>query len=101
MLDDTIHKHLDQMDALKEQIDKEVDEVLAKIDIDELIDDPEGYLLGVVEAVKEDIVDKFAEKAVSLGEEVAKAIEKKDEIIVDESSNPEKNKELLDDKSRS
>jgi hypothetical protein len=28
-------------------------------------------------------------------------IEKKDEIIVDESSNPEKNKELLDDKSRS
>ena len=98
MLDNTIHKHLDQMDALKEQIDKEVDDVLAKIDIDELIDDPEGYLLGVVEAVKEDIVDKFAEKAVKLGEQFGKAINSKDEIVIDESTNPRKNKELVDDK---
>jgi hypothetical protein len=88
------------MDEMKAEIDAGVDAIIAKIDIDDLISDPEGYLLGIVEAVKEDIVDKLAERAINAGEALAKSIEKKDEIVIDESGDPQKNKELVDDKSR-
>ena len=95
MLDKTLHKHLDVMDGMEAKIDAEIDAIMSKIDIDEVINDPEGVMLAVVEAVKEDIVDQMAEDALVAGEDLAKAIEKKDEIIVDESNNPNKNAELV------
>jgi hypothetical protein len=52
----------------------------------------------MAEVIKQEIVDPNAEKAVILGEQVGKAIDKKDEILVDESTDPQKNKELVDGK---
>ena len=95
MLDAIIHKHLDKMDAIKEEINAKVDEIISQIDIDELINDPEGTLLAMAEVIKQEVVDPNAEKAVMLGEQVGKAIDKKDEILVDESNDPQKNKELV------
>ena len=95
-MDNTIHKHLDQMDALREKINKEIDEKISLIDIGDLINDPNEYLAALVESVKEDIIDQRVEEAMNLGEKFAKDIEKKDEIIVDDSSNPRKNNELVD-----
>jgi hypothetical protein len=84
------------MDALREKINKEIDEKISLIDIGDLINDPNEYLAALVESVKEDIIDQRVEEAMNLGEKFAKDIEKKDEIIVDDSSNPRKNNELVD-----
>lgn len=100
VLDSVLNKHLDQMDALKAEADKAIDEVLSKIEIDELMDDPQAYLLAITEAIKEEVAFRMVEKAVDAGEALVKGIDKKDEIEVDGSADPKKNQELADDKSR-
>jgi len=97
MLDKVIHKHLDKMDEMKSEIIKQVDDAVDNTDIQELMQDPEAYMLAFAEMIKTDIIDPMAERAVKLGEAVAKAIDKKDEIIIDNSDNPDINRDILDD----
>jgi hypothetical protein len=92
MLDDVVHKHLDEMDAMKAEIVKSVDKIIDGIDIEELMNDPEGYLLELVDFIKEEVMDPLSHKALQSGEDFAKAIESKDEIIVDDSKDPHENK---------
>jgi hypothetical protein len=100
MLDKTIHKHLDQMDAFQEEADAGIEKVMKNIDIDDLMDDPDAYLKNVIESVKSDVVDKMAERVVMAGRSFVNAVDKKDEIVVDDSQDPQKNKELVDGQGR-
>jgi hypothetical protein len=94
MLDKIIHKHLDAMDEIERDIDEAIDEVFDSIDIKILISDPEQYLDEVVSTVKQMIEENYLERAVKLGDKLYEDVTKKEEIVVDDSTNPRKNEAL-------
>jgi len=103
MLDKSLHLHLDLMDSIEADIDKEIEKIYNALDIDEIIADPEGEMLIAVQAVKDMIEEKFVKRAVEAGMDLAKIIqdhikENKD-FKISASKDPKLNEDLLDDKS--
>lgn len=95
MLDKILHKHLDEMDKIYDDADKQIDAIINEIDIDELMESPEEYLNEVLDVINDNVINDISDRAMELGEKFAKSIEKKDEIVIDESTNPNKNKDIL------
>lgn len=91
MLDKTIHKHLDEMDKIYKDIDEKIDAIIDEIDIDELMESPSEYLHEVVDEINNNVINDASASAIKAGEAFAKSIEKKDEIVVDDSTNPRVN----------
>jgi hypothetical protein len=93
MLDQIIHKHLNKIDEIKLGVEKDIDSLIKEIDIDDVIENPEEILIYIVDILQELLLDKYAEDAVKSGIELSKAIAKDGEIVVDESKDPNLNKE--------
>ena len=68
-----INKYLDDIDLLKEKIDKDIDELLEEIDIDELIKSPKEYLEELAKQYYEAHIDVL-NKAIQIGEHQANRI---------------------------
>jgi hypothetical protein len=93
MLDKVIHKHLDEMDAIHADIEKDIDALMKEIDVKAIMSDPENALLAIIGIVQNEISVPYIERAVNAGKKLAKAIEKDGEIVVEDTNDPKRNAE--------
>ena len=68
-----ISNYLDKIDLLDEEVDRNADNILNVIDMDKLLEDPEGYLLSLGDAFLKEHIDEI-EKASKEGKKFAKKI---------------------------
>lgn len=96
-MDKLVNSQLDKVDSLEDGINAIIEQEIAKIKIDEVMANPTDALAEVAERVKLIFLDDYANKAVELGMEFGKAINKKIEqdktIKVDMSGDPKANVE--------
>ncbi len=73
-LEQSVHDYLDELDSLSDKAEEDaVKELLQAIDIDELLQDPEGYLLALSDAFLSRHISNI-EKATKAGTEHANKI---------------------------
>ena len=102
MLDKIIHAHLDEMDKIEEDVQKDIDEIISQIDIDEIMNNPLAELTVVIEAVKAVLENEYIPKAITEGKKLSQDIAKSPkDIVVPDTKNPNLNEDLVDDKSGS
>ena len=56
-----VHNYLDKLDGLQEEVIQNADNILDAIDMDDLLDDPEGYLLALGDAFLKEHIDEIQE----------------------------------------
>lgn len=95
-LDKTLHEHLDEMESIEEIIRADIDEIIANIDTDLLLQDPQKALGEVVELVRELMINEYIPMASEQGFNLHDSI-KSMPLKVDPSKDGEKNKELVND----
>ena len=92
-----INTHIDSIEELEAEIDVIIARETAKINIDEIIASPEAALSMVAERIKRIFLDEFADKAVKIGFDFGRMVNKKIEqektIKVVDSNNPNLNAE--------
>lgn len=71
-----INNYLDKIDVLEDEISKNSENILDAINIDELLKDPEGYLLALGDTFLKEHLDEI-EKANKEGKKFADTILKK------------------------
>ena len=71
-----VHNYLDKLDELEDVIKGNADNILDVIDLDELLKDPEGYLLALGDSFLREHMDEI-EQASKEGKKFAEAILKK------------------------
>ena len=71
-----VHDYLDKIDDLQETVIEDADMILSQIDIDELLKDPEGYLMALGDAFLDEHIDEV-EKAHKEGGKFADKVLKK------------------------
>lgn len=71
-----VHNYLDKLDELEDVIKGNADNILGAIDLDELLKDPEGYLLALGDSFLKEHMDEI-EQASKEGKKFAEAILKK------------------------
>ena len=71
-----VHNYLDKLDGLQEEVIQNADNILDAIDMDDLLDDPEGYLLALGDAFLKEHIDEIQE-ADKEGKKFAKKVLKK------------------------
>jgi hypothetical protein len=101
MLDKVVRAHLDQMDALEDDIKKDIDDIFKTIDIDALLSDPHLEVMTIVEAVKHLLIERYIKRAIEQGKDFSKKVEKlKRDIVIQDSNDPKLNEAMANDKSR-
>lgn len=92
MLDKIIIKHLDKMQALEEQAQADIESIFKALDIDEVLDDPEGAMVQVATLVGEMIEIKILDECVKNGIEIAQKIsELERDIKIQKTNDPKIN----------
>ena len=71
-----VHNYLDKLDELEDVIKGNADNILDAIDLDELLKDPEGYLLTLGDSFLKEHMDEI-EQASKEGKKFAEALLKK------------------------
>jgi hypothetical protein len=71
-----VHNYLDKLDGLQEEVIQNADNILDAIDMDDLLNDPEGYLLALGDAFLKEHIDEIQE-ADKEGKKFAKKVLKK------------------------
>jgi hypothetical protein len=56
-----VHNYLDKLDGLREEVIQNADNILDAIDMDDLLNDPEGYLLALGDAFLKEHIDEIQE----------------------------------------
>lgn len=101
MLDKIIRDHIDEMEAIENNIEKEIDELLKGMDVDALMNDPEAAIMEVVNILSERLIQEYIPRAAEKGIEFAKKIqETKKDIVVQDTTNPKVNQGLANDSGR-
>lgn len=95
MLDKVVIKHLDEMDLLEDDIDKDFEAILSEIDIDEIIDDPMNHMMALAEDMQTLLEEKYYDRAVANGITFARQITEDGDIKIDRSKDPNKNEDIL------
>ena len=91
MLDTLIRENLDKQEILEEEVHKEIDTIVSKIDVEALFDDPLEELSRIAEIARASIVSKL-DQAIANGVEFADAVEK-DKVEFVETNDPHLNKD--------
>lgn len=91
MLSNTLHAHVDEMDALEEKMQEDIDKAIAAIDIEALMANPQATMDETIKTIENFLVENYAAEALSIGKRLSVALQKKD-IVIDPSKDPEKNK---------
>lgn len=68
-----ISNYLDKLDLLEEEVNRNADNILNVIDIDKLLEDPEGYLLSLGDAFLKEHIDEI-QKASKEGKKFASKV---------------------------
>ena len=71
-----IHKYLDGIDSLKEDVDKNSEKILKRIDLERLLQDPRKYLKVISKAFYESHSNQLL-SAIDIGRDHAKEIIKR------------------------
>ena len=71
-----VHNYLDEIDGLQQQIIDDSELILDAINIDDLLQDPEGYLIGLGEAFLNEHLDEIKQGAIE-GKKFAENVLKK------------------------
>mgnify|MGYP006441289609 CR=1 FL=1 len=71
-----VHNYLDKLDGLQEEVIQNADNILDAIDMDDLLKNPEGYLLSLGLSFLNEHIDEI-EKGAKQGEKFAKEVLKK------------------------
>ena len=71
-----VHNYLDKLDDLQENVISNAENILPAIDMDDLLKDPEGYLLALSDAFLNEHIDEI-QKAHLEGKKFAQKILKK------------------------
>ena len=98
MLDNKIHNHLDELDAIQELIRQDFELLYSQLDIEELINDPHTTLNDFVDIIKNTMIEKYIPDAVEQGFALSKEIKKLD-VKVDPSLDGNKNEVASSDTS--
>ena len=53
-----MHNYLDRLDDLQDVVTDNSELILEQIDLDKLLQDPEGYLMGLADAFLEEHIDE-------------------------------------------
>ena len=76
-MDKIINAHIDSIDELERQLDIIIEQEISQIDIDTVIKNPREAIAQVVENIKRIFLDEYADKAIELGFDLGRAIQKK------------------------
>ena len=71
-----VHNYLEKLDDLDDEVISNADNILGAIDLDELLNDPEGYLLALGDAFLKEHIDEI-QKADKEGKKFAEKVLKK------------------------
>lgn len=103
MLDKIINKHIDKQEVIENRAEKDIDTLLSALDINAILADPLEALLAVVEELKSLVIEDYAIEAVKNGKEfsdiVTKLKKSGKDIVIEDSDDPNLNKDLNNDKS--
>ena len=61
-----VHNYLDRLDDLQDVVTENSELILEQIDLDKLLQDPEGYFMGLADAFLEEHIDEV-QKAHKMG----------------------------------
>ena len=96
-MDKLINSHIDKLEEIEDAMDSDIEKALSQIDIDAIMENPEVELARITEALKQRFIDEYAPKAVEIGVQFGKSVEKKIDqdktIKVDDSNDPKLNAE--------
>ena len=96
-MDKIINANVDKLEALENDFNADLQELIGDLNIKAIIDNPETVMLQLKEDIKELYLEKYADRAVELGIIFAELIQKKIDtdktIKVDDSNNPNLNEE--------
>lgn len=102
LLDDEIQNHVDKIDEIEEQIDRDIDTLVGSIDIDVVLADPETALMSIVADLEELITTKYnpmvEEEANRFNSVISRMRNTPDDFVIPNSKDPKLNEELDDDK---
>lgn len=94
-MDKVINSNVDSLEEIERQLDIIIKQEISQIDIDAIIANPAEELNRVTNNIKRIFLDEYADKAIELGFDFGKLINKKIEqdktIKVDDSNNPNLN----------
>lgn len=94
-MDKIINKNVDSVEELARQLDIIIEQEVSQIDIDMVMAGAEAELGRVVDNIRRIFLDQYADKAIELGfdfgRQINKRIEQDKEIKVDDSNNPKLN----------
>lgn len=91
MLDKIINDHLDIMDNVEEAIEKDVLDIMLKIDVASIMQNPLAELTEITEAIKKLLEDEYLPKAIEEGVAFSKSIEEDGDIKIQDTNNMELN----------
>ena len=101
-MDKIINSHIDNIEELERQLDGIIEQEYSQISIDAIIALPKEELARVVENIKRIFLDEYADKAIELGFDLGRIIQKKIEqdktIKIDDSQDPKLNDTSKDNK---
>ena len=81
MLDKTIHAHLDKQEKLEIAVEDDIDALIKVVSVKKIIESPEEFLLAIVEEVKNNIKENYAQEAIENGIQFAKDIQETNKKI--------------------
>lgn len=94
-LDKVLIRHLDDQDALEEQIDKDVEDIINQLDVNDLLDGAEDNLMAIVEAIQARLKDFYYEQSAKNGIQFAKNIVDDGDIQIPKSQDPNLNEGVV------
>ena len=101
MLDKILNDHLDVMEKIESDMEKDIDSIISKIDIDEILIDAQAELDEVVAAIMRLIEDEYIPQAIDAGQKLSQDMGRsKRDIIIQDTKDTTINEGLVDDKNR-
>lgn len=95
-LDQVILSHLEQQDSLEDKIEEDIDILIGKINITDLMNGAEDPLLNIAEVIQQRLKDDYYAKSAENGISLSKDITKDGDIKIPDSNDPELNEDLID-----
>jgi hypothetical protein len=85
------------MDELENKVDADIEAIINGIDIDAIVDNPIAELQIVAKTILDLMLEDYAPESIKLGIDFAQEIKKHKKIMVQDSNDPNLNKDTSDD----
>ena len=95
-LDKVILDHIEDMELIEEKVDKDIDNMLSKLDIDAVLENPDEALFSFAFSVQSMLEDRYYPTVADKGLAFADDVRKDGEVKVFDSNDPNLNKEVVD-----